>query len=612
VSVAAGRRFWLSRVVRGLLRTWRRCRLLVSPPACTFVYHSGYEQRFPSVPIDPMRGEKILGFLKAEGLLRRSLLLEARQGSLQEILRIHSPDYLRDLESTEALTRIFGAPVSPGEVEPTLELQRLMTGGTLRACRTALRTGGVAVNLGGGFHHALADEGMAFCTFNDIAVAVADLRARGYSRPILVVDLDVHDGNGTRGIFAQDPTVHTYSIHGESWGPGGAIADTTIALGHGVEDEEYLHALRTTLPELAEAFSPGLVLYVAGADPAADDRLGDWKITPEGMLARDRLVAELFRRRQPVPLVVLLAGGYGNEAWRYPARFLAWLLAGNVIEPPQDDELSLERFRSIGRSLTPAELSLDQDGLPFTLEPADLVGVDPGLPPQSRFLGFFSRHGTELMLERFGILPRLRELGFEELRIDIDLGGATGHTLRVVTETTPELLLVELRACRKPSSLVEGEVLALEWLLLQNPREPFSETRQPLPGQQHPGLGLLKQVLGMLVAVCDFLKLEGVLFSTTHFHLAYRSRRLARFVRPEHEAMMRALAVALGDRPLHETARALAEGLLVDRATGKAATWEPFPMALPVSEALRQSLCGDDYERQVARALAGLAFDLRG
>jgi hypothetical protein len=116
----------------------------------------------------------------------------------------------------------------------------------------------------------------------------------------------------------------------------------------------------------------------------------------------------------------------------------------------------------------------------------------------------------------------------------------------------------------------------------------------------------------MLVAVCDILKLEGVVFSTTHFHLAYRSRRLARFVHPEHEATMRALALALGDRPLPEIARALAEGRLVDRATGKAATWEPFPMALPVSRALKQRLCGDDYEEQVEQALSGLGFELRG
>ena len=150
------------------------------------------------------------------------------------------------------------------EIEKTLDLQRLMAGGTIQAVRLAMRTGGIAVHLGGGFHHALPDAGAGFCVFNDVAIAIRRLRARGFLAPILVVDLDLHDGNGTRRIFAEDPSVHTFSIHNDHWGETDALASTAIALGGGVEDATYLAALRDALPPVVESLRPGLVIYVAG------------------------------------------------------------------------------------------------------------------------------------------------------------------------------------------------------------------------------------------------------------------------------------------------------------------------------------------------------------
>ena len=152
------------------------------------------------------------------GLLSRDLLSEPRPASLQNLLRVHTPEYLHAVQEPEALTRILGVEVPAGEAEATLDLQRLMAGGTIQATRLALRTGGVAVHLGGGFHHAMPDAGLGFCVFNDVAVAIRRLRGRGFAEPVLVVDLDLHDGNGTRRIFADDPTVHTFSIHNDHWG----------------------------------------------------------------------------------------------------------------------------------------------------------------------------------------------------------------------------------------------------------------------------------------------------------------------------------------------------------------------------------------------------------
>jgi acetoin utilization deacetylase AcuC-like enzyme len=598
------------RIRPALRRFWRRIRLWLWPPACCFIHDASYDQRLPGVPLDPRRGEMVLGFLRHEGLLRRGLVLPARPASLQELLRVHSPDYLDALQDPEVVGHVFGVELSAAEAEGAVELQRRMTGGTVRACRVALRTGNVAVNLGGGLHHAQPGEGQAFCIFNDIAVAIADLRARGFSRPILVVDLDLHDGNGTRAIFAEDPSVHTFSIHGETWGPEQAVESTCIALGHDVDGRRFMDVLRASLPKVVASFQPELVLYVAGADVARGDELGDWLLDPATVLARSRFVTEPFRRRdRRVPLVVTLSGGYGSGAWRYPARYFSWLLGGSPIEPPPDEEITLARLRRIGRSLSAAELTLERDDYSFELRESDLVGIVPGLVHDTRFLGYFSQHGIELVLERFGILGQLRQKGFTELRLEVTSAGQSGQTLRIhdVAGGSPELL-VELRVYRSRAAAPGAELLVIEWLLLQNPRASFGAQRPALPGQQHPGLGMLKELIGALVIVCEILKLDGVFFSPSHYHVAFQSRRVVRFLHPEHEARMRAFVQALRGLPLHEATRLVGEGRVVDASSGVPVSWDAYPMVMPVSEQLKEQVYGNAYEAKVEEALRTMSF----
>ena len=413
---------WHRALVRAARRAWFRLRARGIP----LVYDPRYERGVFGVPLDPLRGEKILAALDEAGLLAGDALWTARPASLQNLLRVHTAEYLHRVQEPETLTRICGVAMNAAEAEAGLEMQRLMTGGTIQATRLALMTGGVTAHLGGGFHHASADSGMAFCVLNDVAVAIRRLRARGFEEAILVVDLDVHDGNGTRLVFAEDPTVHTYSIHHEHWGPTEAVASTAIALGAGVEDETFLAALRDTLPGLVGDFRPGLVVYLAGTDSAEDDQLGSWRLTARGLFERDRLVTGLARGGgRPCPMAVLLAGGYGPHAWHYSARYLLWLASGRELEPLAEEALALRRFRRIGDALRDTEGEGDER--PFTLTEEDLVGLVPGALSTARFLGYFSRHAVELLLERSGILAQLRAKGFRTLRVDLDTrpGSAT-------------------------------------------------------------------------------------------------------------------------------------------------------------------------------------------
>ena len=423
------------------------------------------------------------------------------------------------------------------------------------------------------------------------------------------MDLDLHDGNGTRHVFAADETVHTFSIHHEHWGETDALASTSIALGPGVDDAVFLAALRESLPPVFASVQPGLVVYVAGTDPAADDPIGNWKLSAAGLLERDRFVTALARPgRADCPMAVILAGGYGRHAWRYTARFLLWLASGRSIEPIEEEELALRRFRQLGNDLRYAENL--EDGLAFSLSEDDIAGILPGGSGPARFLGHFSRHGVELLLERAGVLPQLRAKGFRSLRIEIDARHAPGQLLRILCEDrdgTPELL-VELRAERSRSAVPGMEVIALEWLLLQNPREVFSPDRPRLPGQQHPGLGLLRDFMGWLVAVCEAHGLDGVFFVAAHYHIAMQSRRIVRPLYPADEARLRALSAALAPLPLPEATEAAEAGRVVDVASGRPTGWEPVTTVLPCSERLRALVSGAEFEAAVERESARFAY----
>ena len=280
--------------------------------------------------------------LELMGLLRPGEVVAPAPASLRDLLRVHDREYLEALADSAAVERAFGFALNDLQRERALGVQRAMTGGTVAAARRALAEGSLTVNLGGGFHHARRDRGQGFCLFNDVAVAVAALRRGGFDGRVLVVDLDLHDGDGTRSLFATDPDVHTYSLHNRHWDEPAAVGRTAIELGSGVDDATLLATLRETLPPVLAAHLPELVFYLAGCDPAADDALGDWKLSAEGMLARDRFVVELLRGRaaaEAVPVAAVRArGGGARRRLRRPRlalhrRFLAWLAAGDAAAP---------------------------------------------------------------------------------------------------------------------------------------------------------------------------------------------------------------------------------------------------------------------------------------
>lgn len=243
-------------------------------------------------------------------------LEEAPIAADSDLQRVHAADYVARVATgslDDSAQREIGFPWSPEMVERA----RRSVGATVAACRAA-RQDGFAVNLAGGTHHSYASHGAGFCVFNDAAVAArvmqAEARERGEGAvQIAIVDLDVHQGNGTASIFKDDPSVFTLSLHGESNYPfSKETSSLDIALPDGCDDNTYMEALASALAMMFERARPAMLIYLAGADPHIGDRLGRLALSIDGLARRDSLVFATARERG-LPVAVAMAGGYGRD-----------------------------------------------------------------------------------------------------------------------------------------------------------------------------------------------------------------------------------------------------------------------------------------------------------
>lgn len=262
--------------------------------------------KFPMAKYSRLR-ERIL----AEGIVAPEDLHEAPLASLDDLRLVHDPGYVDAVANGTVLPEVqrrIGFPWSPQMVERS----RRSVGATIAAARAALDDG-VAANLAGGTHHAFADRGEGFCVFNDVAVGARVLQRDRHANRIAIVDLDVHQGNGTAAIFSGDLSVFTFSMHGDKNFPfKKEVSDLDVPLADGTGDDEYLSLLRTHLPDVLNRHQPDFVFYLAGADPFEGDRLGRLKLTIEGLRRRDEIVMEACTTAR-LPVAISMSGGYAND-----------------------------------------------------------------------------------------------------------------------------------------------------------------------------------------------------------------------------------------------------------------------------------------------------------
>jgi acetoin utilization deacetylase AcuC-like enzyme len=270
-----------------------------------FAYPLPPGHRFPAQKYALLRAQV------AESLTPPVTLRVPDAASDEQLLRVHNTEYLgkvADGTLSEREVRRIGLPWSPELVERS----RRSVGGTIEACRAALADG-IAVSLSGGTHHAFADHGEGFCIFNDCAVAAWTMQAEDRVRRVVIIDCDVHQGNGTASILADDPTVFTFSIHGAKNFPfHKERSDLDVELADGADDATYLAALTTGVDAALAAARADLAIYLAGADPFVGDALGRLALSKTGLAERDRLVLDRCRRAG-LPIAVVMAGGYARQ-----------------------------------------------------------------------------------------------------------------------------------------------------------------------------------------------------------------------------------------------------------------------------------------------------------
>lgn len=275
-------------------------------------YHDNFVLPLPEGHRFPMRKYSLLRRrVVGRRLVRPGDLRLPRPVTDTQLLYAHTADYIEQVKNgtlTRQQVRRIGFPWSPQMVERS----RHSVGSTIEAARWALQEG-VAVNLAGGTHHAGPDWGQGFCVFNDAAVAARTLQAEGLVERVVVLDCDVHQGNGTAAIFADDSSVFTFSIHGAKNFPfKKEPSDLDMGLADGAGDAVYLTALAEGVTVALGAGRVDLVIYLAGADPHEDDALGRLSVTKAGLAERDRFVLATCRARG-LPVAVVMAGGYGRE-----------------------------------------------------------------------------------------------------------------------------------------------------------------------------------------------------------------------------------------------------------------------------------------------------------
>ncbi len=513
--------------------------------------------------VEPRRADFARWWLREWGAVPKDGFRAPRRISYEDLARVHDADLLESLVHPDTLARVFAVDPSDVPVDEVMTTIRLACGGTLGAARETLRTRAPALNLLGGFHHAAPGAAGGFCPVNDIAIAVAALRAEGFGGRVAVLDLDAHPPDGTDACLASDPSSWIGSLSGSDWGPLPRVDETVLPSGTG--DAAYLEALGALLGRMPR---PQLAFVIAGGDVLAGDRFGRLGLSLDGARERDLLIAAEL---EGVPSVWLPGGGYSRKSWRVLAGTGMALAAASLAPIPDEYDPLSARFAVVSRHLSPSDL-----GDAGELSKEDLEEA-LGLRPQRQrlLLGFYTSAGMEHALFRFGVLEQLERMGFRQFRVTFDPTGL-GERVRLHGEADGvEHLLVELVVERRRVMTVE--VLYVHWLSLRNPRAQFSERRPRLPGQDVPGLGLAREAGWMLARMAIRLGLGGVVYRPSHYHTAYPARHAFAFIDPERQGRFEALVRDLAGVPLLEATEAVSEGRVL--MNGEPYAWEADEMA---------------------------------
>ncbi len=579
---------WLKAFAQKRIRRFRRRHRHLSGTSDLSLWHdSAYRLPVPALHtalgIDERRADQVASYLVDEDVVAPEHMRTPVPIGYEALLRVHTPELIESLQRPEALARILG--VDPHEVRPVeiLQTSRLACGATLAAAREVLGKEGPrhSLNLLGGFHHAAPDRASGLCFVNDIAVAVNELRRDGWDGMVAIIDVDAHPPDGTAACLANDPKTWIGSLSGADWGLLEGVDQTLIA---GANDGAYLHALRALLRRMPKA---DLCFVIAGGDVLASDRLGDVNLTLNGARRRDLAVFEAVAH---TPTVWLPGGGYSALAWQVLAG-TALVITERTLDPIGAVDPLHTRFARMAARMNPSSLGA-------SIEPDfDDVLIDLGMAPrQPRLLGYYTTEGIEHALARYGLIEVLKRRGFHEARVSIDKHNGYDRARLFAHKHGREHMLVEMLV--KRDELDGLPVLYVEWLTLRDPTRSHRGPR--FPGQDHPGLGLAREIGELLMQMGRRLDMRGVAFRPAWYHSAFAGRHHCRFHDPERHARFRALRRDTRGMGLREVSTALADGRV--ELNGEAYEWEADPMVHWLSDPPEQPKADDSAYRFLVKS----------
>lgn len=556
--------------IDNLLRTWRQSSGL--PIWYDPDYRLPVSAAEGAIGIEPRRADFVAWFLAQTDAVRSTQLKSPRAVSFEHLQRVHTHEYLESLWEPEVLAGMLGLAPSQVPVDEVLRTVRLACGGTLAATRWVLDHRGPALNLMGGFHFAGPDFGSGLNPLSDVACALAAVRAEGFARKVVVIDLDAHSPKGLAACLADDPDAWIGSICIEGTEVDGV---QVFCVPEGCDNPTYRRAFDELLQACPEA---GLAFVIAGGDVLAGDRAGRMGLDLRGVRRRDLALA---RHLGHTPAVWLPGGGYHRDSWKALAGTGLVLTTGSKEPIPERYDPMMRRYAALSREFRPP----DDD--PEAWLTADDLADALRLPGSGhhKFLDTYTVEAIDFALVQFGILPHLRRLGYSQFRTVLDCDG-NGDRLRLYGRAEgEEHLLVELVLV---AQVVAGQsMLYVHWLTLRNPMADFTEDHRKLPGQDVPGLGLAQEAGELLIRIARRLNLAGIAYRPAWYHTAYAGRYFLRFVDPPRQGRFEALMRDLAQVPLLEATTALAEGRVT--CNGEAYTWEADVMAFWLAGPLNDS-----------------------
>jgi len=489
------------------------------------------------------RAKKILSTLRHDFLLFAGDLKNAPLAKWSELELFHTRDYLKETTQSSVAFIPLGIELSEEEQESILETERHMVGGTLEATKAVIgKKIKVAFNLGGGLHHAEPSSGTGFCLFNDIGVSIRYLRRhQHFDDHILIIDLDYHQGNGNMLGLIDDPNTFHYSLQGHKWKEISGPNIFEINLPPHATDEEYLTALKNSLTSFYQKVKPKLVYFVAGTDVLKHDHFGAFHLSLLGVFERDKFVVD-FCKKNKVPMVITLGGGYSEKAWESSYYLLRYLLTNQA---PLKNKVIIDQsnkyYARIAKKLHKNQLG---QGLDLELSQDDLFPARAQKASNKAF-GIYSKSGIDMAMERYGFKKKLATIGHPHLQLDLHTESDGSSLLRIFSLLHYEKhLIIETKLSTQVLFHPELENLRLmkiDWLLTQNPLRKFSKERPPFPGQKYPGIGFSKDIIHIFIQACKRLDYDGISHNPIHFHIALKTCHDFHYLNPQTEGQLMAL-----------------------------------------------------------------------